>query len=68
MLTQTEILQIFWSWGNRDLNYYKTFVQYNAISADEYKQITGQDYSDQAATSESTSVSASESASAAVLN
>ncbi|WP_081120405.1 XkdX family protein [Limosilactobacillus reuteri] len=45
MMTQLQMLQMFWNdWGNHDLAFYKVYVQCNAITADEYKQITGQDY------------------------
>lgn len=43
--TQVQRLQFFWNvWGKHDLNFYKVYVQIGAITKDEYKQITGQDY------------------------
>ena len=44
MMSQVDILKMFWSWGNHDLNYYKQYVGYNAITADQFKEITGVDY------------------------
>lgn len=41
MMSQVEIWQMFWNdWGNHDLNYYKQYVRYNAITADQFKEIT----------------------------
>lgn len=45
MMTQLQMLQMFWNdWGNHDLEFYKVYVQCGAITKDEYKQVTGQDY------------------------
>ena len=45
MLTQLQELQIFWNdWGNHDLDFYKVYVQCGAITKEDYKTITGQDY------------------------
>lgn len=45
MMNQVEILQIFWNdWGNHDLNFYKVYVQCDAITKEDYKTVTGQDY------------------------
>lgn len=45
MLTQLQELQIFWNdWGNHDLDFYKVYVQCGAISMEDYKMVTGQDY------------------------
>lgn len=45
MMNQVQMLQIFWNdWGNHDLNFYKVYVQCGAISEDDYKIVTGQDY------------------------
>lgn len=44
-MTQVQKLQFFWNvWGNHDLSFYKVYVQCRAISKDEYKTVTGQDY------------------------
>lgn len=43
-MTTFEECKIFWSWGNHELDYYKTFVQLGCITADQYKDITGDDY------------------------
>lgn len=59
MMTQMQMLHIFWdAWGNHDLDYYRVYVECGAITADQYKQITGKDYVD---ASTSTSANASES-------
>jgi hypothetical protein len=40
-----DTLKIFWNdWGNHNLDYYKYYVQIKAITADQYKKITGSDY------------------------
>lgn len=45
MMTQLQILQMFWNdWGNHNLDFYKVYVQCGAISKDDYKTITGDDY------------------------
>ncbi|RRG01269.1 MAG: XkdX family protein [Lactobacillus sp.] len=45
MMTQLQMLQMFWNdWGNHDLNFYKVYVQYGAITKDDYKTITGEAY------------------------
>lgn len=45
MLTQLQELQIFWNdWGNHDLDFYKVYVQYGAITKEDYKTVTSQDY------------------------
>lgn len=45
MMTQLQMLQMFWNdWGNHDLNFYRVYVQCGAITKDDYKTVTGQDY------------------------
>lgn len=45
MMTQLQMLQMFWNdWGNHDLSFYKVYVQCGAITKDDYKTVTGQDY------------------------
>ena len=45
MMNQVQILQVFWTdWGNHDLDFYKVYVQCGAITKDDYKTVTGQDY------------------------
>ena len=45
MLTQLQELQIFWNdWGNHDLDFYKVYVQCGAITKEDYKTVTSQDY------------------------
>lgn len=45
MMTQLQILQMFWNdWGNHNLDFYKVYVQCGAITKDDYKTVTGQDY------------------------
>lgn len=45
MMSQVDILKMFWSsWGNHDLAYYKQYVEFGAITADQYKEVTGVDY------------------------
>ena len=45
MMNQVQILQVFWTdWGNHDLDFYKVYVQRGAITKDDYKTVTGQDY------------------------
>ena len=45
MMTQLQMLQMFWNdWGNHNLEFYKVYVQCGAITKDEYKIVTGQDY------------------------
>lgn len=45
MMTQLQMLQMFWNdWGNHDLSFYKVYVQCGAITKEDYKIITGQDY------------------------
>lgn len=44
-MTQVQRLQFFWNtFGNHDLNFYKVYVQCGAITKEDYKAITGQDY------------------------
>ncbi|MDV2621148.1 XkdX family protein [Pediococcus acidilactici] len=43
-MTTFEECKIFWSWGNHDLDYYKAYVGFGAITEAEYKAITGEDY------------------------
>lgn len=45
MMTQMQMLHIFWNdWGNHELDFYKVYVECKAITKDEYKLVTGQDY------------------------
>lgn len=45
MMTQLQQLQMFWNdWGNHELDFYKVYVECKAITKDEYKLVTGQDY------------------------
>lgn len=45
MMTQVQELQMFWNdWGNHDLSFYKVYVQCGAITKEDYKTVTGQDY------------------------
>ncbi|WP_414152792.1 XkdX family protein [Limosilactobacillus reuteri] len=45
MMTQVQRLQFFWNvWNKRDLGFYKVYVQCGAITKEDYKIITGQDY------------------------
>ena len=45
MMTQMQMLHIFWNmWGNHDLNFYRVYVEYGAITKADYKEITGHDY------------------------
>jgi hypothetical protein len=62
-----DTLKIFWNdWGNHNLDYYKYYVQIKAITADQYKKITGSDYQAPAASTASvgTSTAASDSTAA----
>ncbi|MCS8573458.1 XkdX family protein [Pediococcus pentosaceus] len=43
-MTDYEQCKIFWSWGEHHLDYYQTYVQLGQITADQYKDITGEDY------------------------
>ena len=44
-MTQVQRLQFFWNtFGNHDLSFYKVYVQCGAITKDDYKTLTGQDY------------------------
>lgn len=43
-MTDYEQCKIFWSWGEHQLDYYQTYVQLGQITADQYKDITGEDY------------------------
>jgi uncharacterized XkdX family phage protein len=43
-MTNYEQCVIFWSWGNHDLAYYQTYVQLGLITAEQYKEIVGEDY------------------------
>ncbi|MCC6120601.1 XkdX family protein [Lactiplantibacillus plantarum] len=43
MMTVYEQCKIFKSWGQTDPNYYKVFVGVG-LTADQYKEITGEDY------------------------
>lgn len=43
-MTDYEQCKIFWSWGNHQLDYYQIFVQLGHITADQYKDITGEVY------------------------
>lgn len=43
-MTTFEQCEIFWSWGNHNLDYYKSYVGFGLITADQYKDITGEDY------------------------
>lgn len=45
MMTQLQMLQMFWNdWGNHELGFYKVYVQCGAITKEDYKTVTGQDY------------------------
>ena len=45
MMSQVQILQCFWNdWGNHNLDFYKVYVQCGAISKEDYKTVTGQEY------------------------
>lgn len=46
MMSQVDILKMFWSWGNHDLAYYKQYVSFGSISTDQYKEVTGVDYAE----------------------
>lgn len=47
MMTQLQMLQMFWNdWGNHDLEFYKVYVQCGAISKEDYKTVTSQDYNE----------------------
>lgn len=43
-MTTLEQCKIFWSWGNHDFDYYKSYVGFGMITEAEYKEITGEDY------------------------
>lgn len=43
-MTDYEQCKIFWSWGEHHLDYYQTYVQLGQITADQYKDITGEVY------------------------
>lgn len=43
MMTVYEQCQIFKSWGQTDPNYYKVFIG-AGLMAEQYKEITGEDY------------------------
>lgn len=59
MMTEFDFVKTIYSWGFP----IECYVQYNWITKDQYKEITGKDYVD---ASTSTSAGAGESASAAV--
>lgn len=44
-MSQVQRLQFFWNtFGNHDLSFYKVYVQCGAITKEDYKTVTGQDY------------------------
>ena len=45
MMSKVDILKMFWNdWVYLDLAYYKQYEGYNAITAEQFKEITGTDY------------------------
>lgn len=43
MMSDYEMLKMFWEWGNHDLDYYKVYIGMG-INAQQYKEITGVEY------------------------
>lgn len=43
MMSDYEMLNMFWGWGNHDLDYYKPYVGMG-ITAQQYKEITGVEF------------------------